>query len=79
MRNKDLYAEHELQDWSWRGIAERSLTRTFHMLAVEPILFLITIYISLVYGVLYACTSPPPSVFSSPPLPSFPPAHSLTH
>ncbi|KAF9048119.1 MFS polyamine transporter [Hymenopellis radicata] len=39
----DMYAEHEQQDWTLRG-----------MLMLEPILVLVTIYLSVVYGVLYA-------------------------
>jgi len=53
--NKDLYAEHEKGDWSFTGIASRTVLRPFKMLALEPILVLITIYISIVYGLLYAC------------------------
>jgi DHA1 family multidrug resistance protein-like MFS transporter len=36
--NKDLYAEHEKGDWSAKGLLERTLFRTFKMLALEPIL-----------------------------------------
>ncbi|KAF9044209.1 MFS polyamine transporter [Panaeolus papilionaceus] len=51
---KDLYAEHEKQDWSFKGVVHRTLFRPFSMLAQEPILVLITIYLSVVYGLLYA-------------------------
>ena len=53
--SKNLYAEHEKQDWSIMGVIHRTLFRPFHMLALEPILVLVTIYISIVYGLLYAC------------------------
>jgi len=52
--NKDLYAEHEKGDWSAKGILDRTLFRTFKMLALEPILLLTTIYVSIVYGLLYS-------------------------
>lgn len=52
--DKDVYAPHELQDRSLRTIATRTLFRPFEMLAKEPILVLTTIYLSLVYGLLYA-------------------------
>ncbi|KAG6845939.1 hypothetical protein H0H93_015960 [Arthromyces matolae] len=45
--NKDVYAEHEKQDWSIRGVIHRTLFRPFHMLVLEPVLVLITIYLSL--------------------------------
>lgn len=56
--SKNLYAEHEKQDWSIMGVIRRTLFRPFHMLALEPILVLITIYLSIVYGLLFACNFP---------------------
>lgn len=52
--NTALYAEHERQDWSIMGVLRRSLFRPFTMLANEPILLLVTIYMSVIYGILYA-------------------------
>lgn len=51
---KDIYAEHERQDYSLKGLVHRTVFRPFKMLAMEPILVLVTIYLSVVYGVLYA-------------------------
>ena len=51
--SKGFYAEHEKQDWSIMGVIHRTLFRPFHMLAVEPILVLVTIYVSVVYGLIY--------------------------
>lgn len=51
-----VYAEHERQDWSFKGIMKRTIMRPFHMLFMEPILVLVTVYLSLVYGLLYART-----------------------
>ncbi|KAF9458424.1 multidrug transporter [Collybia nuda] len=61
--NAKLYAEHEKQDWSPKGVIHRTLYRPFIMLAMEPILVLITIYLSLVYGLLYALFQAFPIVF----------------
>jgi len=61
--NKHLYAEHEKQDWSTRGVVNRTLLRPFKMLAMEPILVLITIYLSIVYGLLYALFQAFPIIF----------------
>ena len=51
--SKDLYAEHEKQDWSVSAVIHRTIFRPFHMLALEPILVLVTIYLSIVYGLLF--------------------------
>lgn len=52
--NKNLYSAHELADWSLKGILDRTIFRAFRMLAMEPILVLITIYLTLIYSLLYA-------------------------
>ncbi|PPR04190.1 hypothetical protein CVT24_010738 [Panaeolus cyanescens] len=61
--SKNLYAEHEKQDWSFKGVVHRTLFRPFSMLAQEPILVLITLYLSIVYGLLYALFQAFPVVF----------------
>ena len=53
-KNKSLYAESEDVEWSVRGLFHRTLLRPFEMLLVEPILLFVTIYISVVYGIIYA-------------------------
>ncbi|KAF5351226.1 hypothetical protein D9756_008160 [Leucocoprinus leucothites] len=62
--NKHLYAEHEKQDWSISGVLNRTLLRPFKMLYMEPILVLITIYLSIVYGLLYALFQAFPIIFT---------------
>ncbi|KAJ3535277.1 hypothetical protein NMY22_g6556 [Coprinellus aureogranulatus] len=62
-KNKDIFAQHERQDWSAKGILHRTLFRPFSMLAMEPILVLVTLYLSLVYGLLYALFQAIPIVF----------------
>lgn len=78
--SKDMFAEHENQDWSFKGLVHRTLFRPFKMLSMEPILILITAYLSVVYGLLYACAcfpfpphiarflTPPPAVFQAFPI-----------
>ncbi|KAF5371182.1 hypothetical protein D9758_004213 [Tetrapyrgos nigripes] len=61
--NKDVIAEHEKQDWSFKSTLHRTLYRPFIMLAKEPILVLITTYLSVVYGVLYALFEAFPIIF----------------
>ncbi|KAF7979904.1 hypothetical protein HWV62_40296 [Athelia sp. TMB] len=64
-KNAALYAEHEKHDWSPRGVLHRTLYRPFYMLYKEPILVLVTIYLSFNYGLLYARALPFPSVNST--------------
>lgn len=61
--NKEIYAEHERQDWSIMGVLNRTLLRPFHMLLMEPILVLVTIYLAVVYGVLYGLFEALPVIF----------------
>lgn len=56
-KNGNVVAELEMQDWSLRGVIKRTIFRPFTMLAMEPILVLVTLYISMAYGLLYACES----------------------
>ncbi|KAF7309338.1 MFS general substrate transporter [Mycena indigotica] len=58
-----MYAAHEKQDWTPRGVIHRTLFRPFQMLAGEPILVLVTIYLSLVYGVMYCLFQAFPIIF----------------
>ena len=62
--NKDLYAPHERSDWSFGGVAHRTLFRPFEILVQEPILVLITIYLSIVYGILYGLFEAVPVIFA---------------
>lgn len=51
--NRFIYTEHETKDWSVKGILHRTLYRPFYMLANEPILMLVTAFLSLENGILY--------------------------
>ncbi|KAJ7620181.1 multidrug transporter [Roridomyces roridus] len=61
--SKRLYAAHEKQDWSARGIVKRTLFRPFIMLSDELILVLVTIYLSIIYGVMYILFEAFPIIF----------------
>ncbi|KAF8205974.1 multidrug transporter [Mycena galopus ATCC 62051] len=62
--NKNLFAAHEKQDWSIDAVLTRTLFRPFKMLAGEPILVLMTLYTSLIYGVLYGLFQAIPIIFA---------------
>ena len=51
--NRFIYTEHETHDWSLKGVLHRTLYRPFYMLANEPILMLVTAFLSLENGILY--------------------------
>lgn len=61
--NANIYAEYERHDWSYYGILKRTLFRPFQMLALEPILVLITMYMCIVYGLIYALLEALPIIF----------------
>ncbi|KAJ7626934.1 MFS polyamine transporter [Roridomyces roridus] len=58
-----LYAAHEKEDWSALGIVKRTLFRPFIMLSEELILVLVTLYICLIYGVMYMLFEALPIIF----------------
>ncbi|KAF9069463.1 major facilitator superfamily domain-containing protein [Rhodocollybia butyracea] len=58
-----IFAEHEKQDFNFGPLIHRTLFRPFQMLLLEPILVLVTIYLSVVYGVLYALFEAFPIIF----------------
>ncbi|KAK7053650.1 MFS general substrate transporter [Favolaschia claudopus] len=59
-----LFASHETNDWSVKATIDRTLFRPFKMLAGEPILVLVTLYLSLIYGVLYCLFETIPIIFA---------------
>ncbi|KAI0049050.1 MFS general substrate transporter [Auriscalpium vulgare] len=61
--NKDVFAESERVQWSPKELIHRTILRPFKMLLVEPILLLVTVYLSVVYGVLYALFEAFPVIF----------------
>ncbi|KAK4502937.1 hypothetical protein PRZ48_006364 [Zasmidium cellare] len=52
-RNWAMHAPADEKEVNLHEIAEKYLLRPFKMLALEPILVLITVYVSLIYGIIY--------------------------
>lgn len=52
-KNWALHAKAEEEQISPRTIAQKYLFRPFAMLSMEPILLLVTLYMSLIYGIIY--------------------------
>ncbi|SCU82968.1 LAMI_0C01530g1_1 [Lachancea mirantina] len=61
--NWGIHAAHEDAQLSFKEIAEKTISRPIVMLFTEPILLLITIYNSFVYGILYLLLEAYPIVF----------------
>lgn len=53
MRNWAIHAEADEKEINAKEIANKYLLRPFKMLLFEPILVLVTLYISLIYGIIY--------------------------
>ncbi|KAK0569102.1 hypothetical protein OC861_001241 [Tilletia horrida] len=64
-KNKDFYAEHErlTTENSTFSIVKRTVVTPFKILSMEVILMLITVYLSIVYAVLYALFEAYPVIF----------------
>ncbi|CCE63520.1 hypothetical protein TPHA_0F00330 [Tetrapisispora phaffii CBS 4417] len=61
--NWGIHAAHETVELSIRDIVQNTITRPIIMLATEPVLLIITIYNSFVYGILYLMLEAYPIVF----------------
>ncbi|CAH7667894.1 major facilitator superfamily domain-containing protein [Phakopsora pachyrhizi] len=62
--NPMLHSLHEKVDFSLMGVLNRTIFRPFEMLATEPILAMVTLYLSIVYGLLYAMLEAFPVIFT---------------
>lgn len=62
-KNWALHAKADEQQVSIKDIVERYLLRPFKMLALEPVLVLITLYMGFIYGFLYLCFEAYPIAF----------------
>ncbi|KAJ3714894.1 major facilitator superfamily domain-containing protein [Lentinula guzmanii] len=60
---KTIYTEHERKEIKMGEVIRLTLYRPFQMLAEEPILVLVTAYMSIVYGLLYALFEAFPIIF----------------
>lgn len=61
--NWGIHAAHEDVELSVKEIAEKTITRPIIMLFTEPLLLIVTIYNSFVYGILYLLLEAYPIVF----------------
>lgn len=52
-KNWALHAKADEKEINPKELADKYLLKPFKMLALEPILILITVYISLIYGIIY--------------------------
>lgn len=52
-KNWAIHAVHDEQQFDAKTIVTKYISRPFSMLICEPILLLVTIYMSIVYGILY--------------------------
>lgn len=62
-RNWAIHAKSEESAVNIKVIAEKYLLRPFQMLALEPILLLVTLYMGFIYGFLYMCFNAYPISF----------------
>ncbi|KAK8068888.1 bicyclomycin resistance protein [Apiospora phragmitis] len=58
-----IHAAHERVEFDLRRLAEKYFTRPLRMLATEPILLLVSLYMSFVYGLTYCLLAGFPYVF----------------
>lgn len=61
--NWGIHAAHEEVELSIKDVCQKTITRPIYMLFTEPIIFLITVYNSFVYGILYLLLEAYPIVF----------------
>ncbi|GAA5820851.1 hypothetical protein JCM11251_001844 [Rhodosporidiobolus azoricus] len=62
-KNAELYADLERADFSFKSIVTRTLARPIVMLFTEPLVMVVTLYLSVVYGILYGLFSVFPIVW----------------
>lgn len=63
--NWALYARQERLEVDARALMEKYLTRPLRMLLTEPIILLVSLYMSFIYGLVYALLEAYPYVFES--------------
>lgn len=62
-RNWGIHAKQEEVELDLRELLTVNFTRPFRMLITEPIVFLVTLYMSFIYGLMYALLGAYPVVF----------------
>ncbi|KAL3488393.1 major facilitator superfamily domain-containing protein [Aspergillus germanicus] len=63
--NWSVHAKHEELEVDFREIVTKYFTRPLRMLVTEPILLLITMYMSFIYGIVYGLLGSYPYVFET--------------
>lgn len=58
-----IHAEHERIEFDLREVIRKYFTRPVRMLMTEPIVLLVSLYMSFVYGILYAFLEAYPYIF----------------
>lgn len=61
--NWALHARQEKANLNFREIAKKYFTRPLRMLATEPIILVVSLYMSFIYGIIYALLEAYPYVF----------------
>ncbi|KAH0289053.1 MFS general substrate transporter, partial [Aureobasidium sp. EXF-3399] len=62
-KNWAIHAKADENEVSLKDLAHRYLLKPFQMLAMEPILLLVTLYMGFIYGFLYLCFEAYPIAF----------------
>jgi len=62
--NWAIHADHEKMELDLAAIIRKHLTRPLRMLVTEPIVLLVSMYMSFIYGLVYALLKAYPYVFS---------------
>ncbi|KAH6639863.1 putative bicyclomycin resistance protein [Boeremia exigua] len=62
--NWAIHAEQERVELDIKAVAQKYFTRPLRMLFTEPIVFLVSLYMSFIYGLVYALLKAYPYVFS---------------
>lgn len=62
--NWAIHADHEKMELDLKAIIRKYLTRPLRMLITEPIVLLVSMYMSFIYGLVYALLKAYPYVFS---------------
>lgn len=62
-RNWGIHAKQDEVELDFRDLVTNNFSRPFRMLLTEPIVFLVTLYMSFIYGLMYALLGAYPVVF----------------
>lgn len=64
-KNHAIHAKHDEAELDLRKIIHDSILRPIKMLASEPVLLLVTVYMSFIYGLVYALVEAYPYIFAT--------------